>query len=115
MNSYLAKLVFNIDIENKNIPSQFDEQIRIIYANNLEDAFMKARALGKKEEESFKNKNNEMVDWKFIDITSLYSLKEINDGEQVYSQSHETDNPESFINFTREKAMLIQTNFLTFA
>ena len=115
MSSYLAKLVFNIIIENKNITSQFDEQIRIIQAKNKEDAFMKARLLGKKEEESFKNKNNELVQWKFIDIAGLYSLQELQDGEQLYSQTHEADDSGNFIHFIREKAMLIQTNFLTFA
>lgn len=115
MNSYLAKLVFNIVIENKNIPSQFDEQIRIIQANNPTDAFIKARALGKREEDIFKNKNNELVQWRFIDITGLYSLKEVKDGDQLYSQTHEADDSNNFIHFIREKAMLIQTNLLTFA
>jgi hypothetical protein len=115
MNSYLAKLVFNIVIENKNITSQFDEQIRIIEAKNAEDAFLKARAVGKREEDRFHNKNNELVEWKFIDIAGLYSLQELKDGEQLFSQTHEADDSKSFIHFIREKAMLIQTNFLTFA
>ncbi|MFY9308056.1 MAG: DUF4288 domain-containing protein [Bacteroidia bacterium] len=115
MNSYLAKLVFNIVIENKNITSQFDEQIRVIQAHSPEDAFIKARAIGKREEDSFINKKNETVQWKFIDITGLYSLKEAKDGEQLYSQTHEADDSNSFINYIREKAMLVQTNLLTFA
>ncbi len=115
MKSYLAKLVFNIIIENKNLTSQFDEQIRIIQATNKEDAFLKARALGKREEDSFKNKNNDLVQWKFIDITDLYSLQEMKDGEQLYSQTHEADDSGNFIDYIREKAMLIQTRFLTFA
>lgn len=115
MNSYVAKLVFNIIIENKNTTSQFDEQVRIIKAKNLQEAFIKAKSLGKQEEETFINKNNDVIKWKFIDINGLYSLQELQDGEQIYSQTHETEHSESFINFIREKAMLIQTNFLTFA
>jgi hypothetical protein len=115
MNSYLAKLIFNIAIENKNQTSQFDEQIRLIQAKNAEDAFLKARALGKKEEDSFLNENNKMVNWKFIDVADLYPLQGVKDGEQVYALTHETEDSDSFIQFIRQKSMLIQTNFLTFA
>lgn len=115
MKSYLAKLIFNIIIENKDTTSQFDEQIRIIQAHNTEEAFRKARATGKREEETFTNSNNELVQWKFIDVAELHSLQELKDGEQIYSQTHETNDSKSFINFIREKALLIQTNFLTFA
>jgi hypothetical protein len=115
MKSYLAKLIFNIAIENKNITSQFDEQIRLVQARSLEDAFMKARSIGKKEEEHFLNENNEKVPWKFIDIAELYSLQEMRDGEQLYSSTHEAGDTNSFIEYIREKSMRIQTNFLTFA
>ena len=52
MEKYLAKLMFNINIDNGNDASQFDEQVRIIESRSLEDAFYKARVIGKKEEES---------------------------------------------------------------
>jgi len=115
MNSYLAKLIFNIVIGNKKEAPQFDEQIRLIQAKTPEDAFLKARTVGKKEEDSFMNKNNEEVKWKFIDVADLYPLQGVKDGEQVYTLTHETDDADSFIQFIRQKSMLIQTNFLTFA
>ena len=113
MNKYIAKLIFNIVIDTDN--TQFDEQIRIIEAQSIEDAFLKARAFGKKEETSFLNANAQQVSWNFVDVTELYSLREFNDGEQIYSLTHEADHPQTFIDFTRNKSMLIQTNFLTFA
>lgn len=115
MNSYLAKLVFNIAIGNENKSSQFDEQVRIIQANSLEEAFLKARTIGKQQEEFFMNNNNELVNWKFIDVTDLYALQEANDGDELYANTHETESVDSFIAFVRQKAMLIQTKFLTFA
>jgi len=115
MNLYLAKLVFNINIENEKHSALFDEQIRIIESNDLEGAFFKAKAIGKQEESSFKNTKNETVNWNFIDVSELYALRDSKDGEQLYSVTHEMDNSKSFIEFTRKKAMLIQTNFLTFA
>ena len=114
MNLYLSKLVFNIIIEGKEI-QQFDEQIRIIQAQNLESAFLKARVLGKKEEELFLNEKKQQVNWKFIDVMDIYALDEFEDGQQLYSNTHELSDAESFIKYTREKSMLLQTNFLTFA
>lgn len=115
MNTYLSKLIFNITIENGEQLQQFDEQIRIIQANDLESAFLKAKALGKKEEETFINEKKQLVTWKFIDVTDLYPLQEYKDGEQLYSSTHEIPDGDAFIKYTKEKSMLIQTNFLTFA
>jgi len=115
MNLYLAKLVFNINIENEKTASQFDEQIRLIEALDMEGAFFKAKLIGKQDEDSFTNEKNEKVNWTFIDVSELYALKDIKDGEQLYAHTHETEKPDSFIEFTRKKSLLIQTNFLTFA
>ena len=49
MQKYLAKLMFNINIDNGTDASQFDEQIRIIESHSVEDAFHKARGIGRKE------------------------------------------------------------------
>ena len=115
MNTYLAKLIFNIDIEDSKQTSQFDEQIRLVEAQSLEEAFFKARSIGKQEEGTFMNTKNKKVNWKFIDVIELYALKDTKDGEQLYASTHETDDSDAFIQFTRQKSMLIQTNFLTFA
>jgi hypothetical protein len=115
MNLYLSKLVFNIFIDNNKETQQFDEQTRIIEAHNLESAFLKAKALGKKEEETFFNEKKQEITWKFIDVTDLYALEEFKDGEQIFSNTHETPDGDAFIKYTREKSILLQTNFLTFA
>ncbi len=115
MKRYLIKLIFNINIDNGTHDSQFDEQIRIVESYNMEDAFHKARAIGKKEEETFVNTDNKLVQWKFIDVVDLYELDAIKDGEQVYSNTHERDDTTSFINYIRQKAMVIQAKNLTFA
>jgi hypothetical protein len=115
MNNYLAKLIFNINIDNGNHVSQFDEQVRLVQSHSLEDAFLKARTIGKQEEETFVNSDSKPVNWKFIDVVDLYPLNAIKDGEQVYSTTHESDDANAFINYIRQKSMLIQTKSLTFA
>ncbi|HWY12843.1 MAG TPA: DUF4288 domain-containing protein [Bacteroidia bacterium] len=115
MNSYLAKLVFNIRIDNGTDNKQFDEQTRLIQANTIEAAFFKARTLGKTLEDSFVNNENHLVEWKFIDVTELYALNDATDGEELYSTTHETENAGSFIKYVQDKSMLIQAKSLTFA
>ena len=55
MQWYLAKIVFRIICGDGNHSSQFDEQLRLISANNEDEAFYKAQSLGKQEEDSFLN------------------------------------------------------------
>ena len=115
MQRYLVKLMFNINIDNGNHAHQFDEQIRIVEAYNLEAAFQKARNIGRKEEETFVNNENKLVNWQFIDVVELYELESLKDGELLYSTTHENTERNSFIDYVRQKAMLIQAKSLTFA
>ncbi len=115
MKRYLAKIMFNISIDNGRHTSQFDEQTRLIEAINFEDAFHKARKIGKQEEETFVNHENKLVSWTFIDVLDLYPLENVKDGEQVYSTTHEKEDSGSFIKFIRQKSMVIQAKSLTFA
>ncbi len=47
MKWYLAKLVFRIICGEGEHTAQFDEQLRLIKANNKEEAFHKAKRVGK--------------------------------------------------------------------
>lgn len=114
MNRYLIKLMFNINIDNGNNVSQFDEQIRVIESHNLEDAFYKARAIGKREEETFLNNENQLVNWQFIDVAEVYPLENLKDGDQVYSSTRKIKDTTSFISYIRQKSMEIQAKNLTF-
>jgi hypothetical protein len=107
MNWYIAKLVFNIDIDYGKNNSQFDEQWRLIAAMSLEEAYFKARALGKEEEGSFINTMQKHVKWEFIDVPEI-QLQDLTDGHKVYSYTREAHEAEAYINFVRNKAMLFQ-------
>lgn len=115
MQKYLAKLMFNINIDNGTDASQFDEQVRIIESHSVEDAFHKARGIGRKEEETFLNAENKLVNWEFIDVSEVYPLEQVKDGEQVYSTTHKIKDNRSFISYIRQKSMEIQVKSLTFA
>lgn len=115
MKKYIAKLIFNINIDNGSDATQFDEQIRVIESYSLEDAFHKARGIGKREEETFLDAENKLISWQFIDVTEVYPIEDTKDGEQLYSNTHKTNDANSFIRFIRQKSMEIQAKNLTFA
>lgn len=107
--------MFNISIEDGKQNSHFDEQIRLIESHSIEDAFYKARGIGKREEESFVNDQNELVSWNFIDVAEVYQIEGLRDGDQVYSNTHIQSDAASYIGYIRQKSMEIQTKSLTFA
>jgi hypothetical protein len=115
MKTFLAKLVFNVKVDNDANASEFDEQIRIIESRTLDSAFQKARTIGKNEEESFVNKDNKLISWQFIDVAEVYPLEDVKDGDQLYSSTKKITDPTSYIRYIRQKSMEIQAKNLTFA
>ena len=114
MNWYLIKFIFNIQIDKTDSQFQFDEQLRLINALSVSDAFLKARNLGKKEEDVFLNDKGEQVVWKFIDVTEVKLLQNFEHGQEIYSSITEHPQPED-INFIQQKAQFLQiqhTNFV---
>lgn len=69
---------------------QFDEQIRLIKAEDREEALHKAVQIGRKEEECFRNINGELVRWIFRGVTHVYLMKqELYDGAELFSSTGE--------------------------
>lgn len=114
MRSYLVKLTFQIHIGDKTKLSQFDEQIILINAFNIESAFNKARIKGKNLEEKFVNENHKEVHWKFIDVTDIFEINELKDGDHLYSNTHEAVDPYSYIQFVQHRSQILQTKLLSF-
>lgn len=108
MNWYLTKLVYRIICGNGEHTAQFDEQLRLIAAENEDEAFTKAQSTGLKEQDCFKNANQQIVQWKFINVAELYKLQEFIDGAELYSMIRETGDAESYINFIETRAAHIQ-------
>ena len=103
MKWYLVKLVFSIEFESHrngelHSPAQFDEQLRLIEEETHDLALLKARKLGKSLQSSFNDSTTEMVSWVFIDVKEVILIDAIRDGIEVYSDTIETDDRESFIN-----------------
>lgn len=104
MNWYLTKLVFQIICGDGNHQAQFDEQLRLITADGKENAFQKAQSIGQQEQDSFFNVKQQLVVWKFINVSELYKLSEMVDGTEICSRITEQVNAEQYIQVINQKA-----------
>src|SRR5579863_4996254 len=110
MNWYLSKIVFRIICGDGQHTPQFDEQLRLIAAADEEEAFEKAMTIGRREQDGFYNHDQQLVQWKFINVAELYRLSGLLDGAEMYSRIQETDDPESYIDQVNRRAGHIQAN-----
>jgi hypothetical protein len=104
MNWYLAKLIFRIVCGDGEHTPQFDEQLRLISASSKEEAFEKAQHVGKKEQETFYNRRQQLVQWQFINVSEIYVISDLIDGAELYSRIEERDNAEAYIDIVNQKA-----------
>lgn len=103
MKWYLAKIVFRIICGEGSHKAQFDEQLRLVWASNEECALEKAVSWGKQEEERFLNDKHQLVYWKFVNVSELYTLSELIDGAELYSQIKESDRPDHYTDTVHKK------------
>lgn len=107
MKWFLAKLVFRIHCGNGNHTPQFDEQLRLIYAEDELHAFHKARLFGEGDrvipaEDEIENAGN--VHWKFLDVIELHALVNFTDGAEIYSVKREEDDANVYIRSIQKTA-----------
>ena len=111
MQWYIAKIVFRIISGEGNHTPQFDEQLRLVSAHDKQEAFTKAQSMGKKEQETFYNQKEQLVQWQFINVVEIYAIDEHTDGAEIFSQIKEADNAEDYCKFVQHKAAVMQKNF----
>ena len=107
MDWYIAKIVFRIEHEQEQ-KAQFDEQLRLIQAENEPEALEKAQELGAKGSETFLNEKQESVKWVFVNVAELQKLNNITDGMELDSRTEEQEDAERYTNMIHKKARNIQ-------
>lgn len=85
MKTYLARLVFQVDWEPQQTTTAFEEQIRLIIAEDKLDAYTQANASGHTEEGEFPFYRGGSVNWKFLGLTSLDEIGQIHSGMLIDS------------------------------
>jgi len=112
MKWYLAKVVYRIICGDGNHTPQFDEQLRLIEAEDDMHAFQKARIMGDEEEDHFLNNEQKPVHWKFIDVSELYVLENLNNGIELYSRITDEEDAEGYIRGIRNRAKYLHEECL---
>jgi hypothetical protein len=113
MNWYMAKLVYRIICGRGTHTPQFEEQLRLIVAASKDEAYRKAKAIALREEVQFPNEKQELVRWKFINISDLYQLSEVVDGTEIYSRIEEKNEDERFEDLVHARARFLQDELNT--
>lgn len=108
MNWYLAKLVYRIICGKGAHTPQFEEQLRLIEASNKSEALHKAITMGHREEVQFPNDKQQLVQWKFIDVSELHRLSEVAHGVELHSRIEEREDGEVFERMVHARASGLQ-------
>jgi hypothetical protein len=108
MNWYIAKLIFRIISGDGNHNAQFDEQLRLIVADNEALAIEKANNVGTAGQDSFLNAKKETVRWEFLGVTEVNSISGLHDGAEIYYRLREVDDADAYIEAIRRKADLFR-------
>lgn len=96
MKWYLAKIVYRIICGEGAHTPQFDEQLRLIEAEDDLHAFQKARLLGEREEDNFLNNDQKPVLWKFLDVAELHAVSDLSDGVELYSSIKDDEDADNY-------------------
>lgn len=104
MTWFVAKLVFRIITGDGRHQPQFDEQLRLISAFGWQEALHKVKALGEREQESFRNQQEQWVHWQFVNVAELNRLGKLKDGAELHYQITEPDNAEQYMAWVNKKA-----------
>lgn len=104
MNWYLAKLIFQVRSGEGAYTSQFDEQWRLIRADEVAWAYEKATVLGRLDEGNFLNDRDETVVWKFIEVADIHSIGSMEDGVQLFSSTEEPKDADAYIEEVKMKS-----------
>jgi len=104
--TFIAKIIWQIIIPTNQIASEFDVQLRIINASDLEEALLKANNLGQKHEETFLNNKGQHVSWSFINVEFVKEITSFDDGFEICSQTVHAPDALQFIKDIHVKSKL---------
>jgi len=107
MSWYIAKIIFQIRGNGMQKP-QFDEHLRMIEAENFDEAFLKSRILGINSEDSVINSNHGPVKWEFVNVVELRQMDVLKDGLEIHSQVREMEEASHYINYVHNQAASMQ-------
>ena len=89
MKWYIAKLIFQVINSEGILTPQFDEQWRLIKADEVTWAYEKARVIGWLEQGCFNSEYQRKGERKFIEVVELQQIYTMEGGATVFSTTEE--------------------------
>ena len=95
---YIVTIIIKSQVNDNQGSFTCDEQIRLIKAFSLQNAFDKASGLGKNEETSYLNVDGQLVSWLFVGVESIELMEDgIVDGIELRSRLFGHSYPEKLV------------------
>lgn len=94
---FIAKIIWQIKIPTNIMASDFDEQLRIVKALDIENALIKANQIGYDQEETLTNSKGHQVSWSFINVEFVKEITSFDDGMEICSQTIKAPDAMQFI------------------
>jgi len=89
MRSFTAQIIYRIECEG--LPTdQYEEQWRLIYADDEQTALTKARQAGKDEESTFIDRHGRTMCWRLLAVKDLQPI-ELTNGGLLFSMVREAE------------------------
>lgn len=86
---YIANLIFSISCDGI-FTEQYEEQLRLVFASNTDDAIRQATEIGSNHAEQFVDRNGRMITWNFIAVKEI-NQTELEAGALIYSSIKEVE------------------------
>lgn len=96
MNWYLARMIFQIVCGDESRPARFNEQWRLIRADEICWAREKATILGHLDSQQEQNRA-EKIQWKFITVADIFEVPHETDGAHVFSTTEESEDADHYL------------------
>lgn len=103
---FITKIIWHIKSESNQKFAEFDEQLRLIKANNSETAFNKAKLLGLQHQETLINNKGMEVSWNYVNVEFVKEITSFDDGIEICAHTVKVDNAQQYINEINVKAVL---------
>ncbi len=87
MKSFTAQIIYRIECEGQPT-DQYEEQWRLVYADDAVRALAQAREAGKQEEATFIDRQGRTMCWRMIAVKDLQPI-ELKNGGLLFSMVHE--------------------------
>jgi hypothetical protein len=89
MNPYTEQIIYRIKCESIET-EQYDEQWRLVFAENDRDALYKARVIAKKEEATFVDRHGRTITWELVAVKDLQEV-DLEHGTLLFSYVKEVE------------------------